>query len=82
MNEPSGGMNETVPGFFAQRERGTHGWKEGVEMAPGGDRASVTSGVRDRRDVQSIIPDKVVDMCLAFLLIRDTIRRDYEDWVI
>ena len=41
-------------------------------MAPGGERARVTSGVRDRRDVQSIVPDRVVDICLAFLLIRDS----------
>jgi hypothetical protein len=41
-------------------------------MAPGGDRARVTSGVRDSRDVQSIVPDRVVDICLAFLLVRDS----------
>jgi hypothetical protein len=69
VNEPSGGTKDTVPGFFVHRERRTHGWKDGVEIAPGGDRARVTSGVRDSRDVQSIVPDRVVDICLAFLMV-------------
>lgn len=45
MNGPSGGMKERVPGFLVQRERRTQRWKEGVDIAEGGDNASVTSGV-------------------------------------
>lgn len=45
MNEPSGGMNDRVPGFLDQRERRTQRWKEGVDIAEGGDNESVTSGV-------------------------------------
>ena len=82
MNEPSGGINETVPGLFAQRDSRTQGWKEGVEMAPGGDKARVTSGVSDSRDVQHITPDKVVDICFVLLMFRNSELRDYDDRVI
>ena len=67
MNGPSAGMNDRVPGFLDQRERRTQRWKEGAEIADGGDSASVTSGVWESRDVQSITPVRTVDIRFPFL---------------
>ena len=79
MNAPSGGMKETEPGDFAQRDRRTHGWKEGIAIAPGGEMARVTSGVRDNRDVQSITPDNEVAISFPFLVVRTSRSRGYDD---
>jgi len=66
---PSGGTKERVPGFLDQRERRTQRWKEGVEIAEDGDNASVTSGVCESRDVQSITPVSMVDILLPLLYV-------------
>jgi len=66
---PSGGTNETVPGDLAHLDRRTQGWNEGVLMDPGGERERVTSGVRDKRDVQSITPERVAETYFPFLTI-------------
>lgn len=70
MNEPSGGTKDTVPGLFAHLERRTEGWKDGLSITPDGERANVTSGVSDSRDVQFIIPEIVVYKCFPFLEVR------------
>ena len=70
MNEPSGGTNDTVPGDLAHLERRTEGWKEGLSITPDGESANVTSGVRDNRDVQSIIPEIVAYKCFPLLEVR------------
>jgi hypothetical protein len=76
VNGPSGGMKERVPGFLVQRERRTQRWKEGVEIAEGVDNASVTSGVWDNREVQSIVPVRMVDILFPFLPVRRTVEGD------
>ena len=56
-----------MPGDLVQRDSRTQGWNEGNATAPGGDKARVTSGVRERPDVQLITPDRVVEMCFCCL---------------
>lgn len=68
MNEPSGGIKDSVPGDLHQRERRTQGWNEGKEIAFAGLRERVTSGVRESREVHCITPDSTAEICLDFLL--------------
>lgn len=67
MKGPSGGIKDRVPGFLDQRDRRTQRWKEGVEIAEGGDNVSVTSGVCESREVQSITPVRIVDIRFPLL---------------
>lgn len=71
--KPSGGTKESVPGDLDQRERRTQGWNERALIAVGGVRARVTSGVRERREVHSMTPDRSAEICFDLLLLVEVV---------